>query len=487
MGYAQPLVKLVPDAVMPSDQFGLAVSMSGNTLMVGANFHDDIAEDAGAAFVYEKEGADWNLTDTIVLTEGREGDGFGFSVAVDGNFAIVGALGDDEKGASAGAAYVFFREGTAWHLQSKLTANDGSANDAFGFSVAISGNIALVGARGVDEQGNSSGAAYLFVRSNTGWVQLNKLKPIDGSAGDFFGTSVALNENYAIIGALLANGVDDNAGAAYVFENRGAIWLETAKLAAENGRSLDQFGVSVALEGELIVVGARSNDDKALEAGAAYVFRKQDDGFDQVDYLLARDGVGNDAFGQSVSLTESYIVVGAPGDDDAGASAGAVYLFEEKDGAWLQVAKLRPDENLTNGGMGVAVAASRNQTVAGAWGNEGEEIVSGAAFVFDLTTVLTDVEDETLITPGSGDHFVAYPNPFSGKTKIEFVLPEAQRVSLRVYDVLGREVETLVNGVVVAGRHQVELNLQDKPAGIFFYKLVTPQRHETRAMIHVER
>ena len=211
-----PLAKLEPGASMPGDQFGGAVSISGSTLIVGANFHDEVAEDAGAAFVFEQEGADWRLSDTIVLSEGSEGDGFGFAVAIDGDFAIISALGDDEIGANAGAAYVFFKEGPNWTLQSKLTANDGAANDAFGFSVAISGDLALIGARGADAQGNSAGAAYLFIRSNTGWVQLNKLMPFDGSAGDFFGTSVALNENYAVVGALLANGSEENAGAAYI-------------------------------------------------------------------------------------------------------------------------------------------------------------------------------------------------------------------------------------------------------------------------------
>ncbi|MFK7844495.1 MAG: FG-GAP repeat protein [Rhodothermales bacterium] len=491
MGLAQSIKKLVPDAIMASDQFGRAVSISGNTLIIGANFHDDIAEDAGAAFVYEKEGADWNLSDTIVLTEGSDSDGFGFSVAVDGDFAIIGALGDDEKGINAGAAYIFFRDGAAWSLQSKLTANDGTANDAFGFSVAISGDLALVGARGADEQGNSSGAAYLFVRSNTGWVQLNKLMPINGTGGDFFGTSVALNQNYAVIGALLANGFDDNSGAAYVFENRGAIWLEAGTLIADDGRSLDQFGVSVALSGDLIVVGARSNDDKALEAGAAYVFRKQDDGFAQVDKLLAIDGVGNDAFGQSVSLGDSYIVVGAPGDDDAGSSAGAAYLYEEKNGAWLQVAKLRPEENLTNGGMGVAVAASGTQTVAGAWGSEGEEIVHGAAFVFDLSTVLTDLDVEPFISSRLLKQFAAYPNPFVGSVSIEAVLASAGWAKIVVQDVRGLEIAVLFDGYAVEGRTEVSWDgkgrdAKPQPAGLYFLSVITREGKRSIGVVKIQ-
>lgn len=485
---AQAFTKL--DATMASDQFGLAVSISNNTLIVGANFHDDIAEDVGAAFVYDKDGADWKLSSKIVLAEGHMSDGFGFSVAIDEDFAIVGALGDDEKSDNAGAAYVFFRQGAVWSLESKLTANDAAANDAFGFAVAIKGNIALVGARGADEQGNSSGAAYLFVRSNTGWVQLNKLTPADGGAGDFFGTSVALNENIAVVGALLANGFEENTGAAYVFENRGAIWLETDKLTADDGVSLDQFGASLAVNNGVIVVGARAHDDRVLDAGAAYVFENRGDGYEQIDKLLAFDGASNDAFGHAVSSAASYIIVGAPGDDDEGTNAGAAYLFEEEDGVWRETTKLTSNENLPNSGMGVAVAANRNQTVIGAWGSEGNEIVPGAAFVYDLTTVLTDLETEELIPSSIKDQVFAYPNPFAESLTVELNLASAGWAKVVVYDVQGLEIAVLFDGFAFKGLNAVLWDALDtkghpQPAGLYFISLITHQGKRTIGLVKI--
>lgn len=469
--YAQPSIKLVANDGGTQDQFGGSVSIDGTTLIAGANLNDEVAEDAGAAYIFQQDGSAWSLLQKLTNANGEAGDGFGISVDVHGRFAAVGALGDNEKGDNAGAVYIYQQQGATWVEHAKITADDGSPNDGFGFAVALYNNLLLVGARGVDTNGNSAGAAYLFFQSDDQWVQFAKLLPGDGSSGDFFGTSVDINESYAIISAVLADGEEAGAGAVYVFENRGAIWLETQKLTAASGKSLDQFGISISMHGSNIVVGAASDDDRGIDGGAAYVFTQTDTGFQEITKLVATDSANEDFFGRSVAIEASYAVVGAPGADKMGAGAGAAYLFELSDEGWDQVRRLDPDSNTSGGGFGNAVAVNEGAAVLGAW----EDAAIGAVYVYDVSSVLTSREP-VLVTPETFSELLVYPNPFVDQLSVSFELKSPAHVRINIYDTLGREVGQFFDRVLGQGMHQLRLpNLFASsghiPKGGFFLKI----------------
>jgi hypothetical protein len=211
--------------------------------------------------------------------------------------------------------------------QQKLTASDGAAGDLFGISVAISGELALVGARRDDDNGESSGSAYVFERSGSVWSQVAKLTASDGVRAGFFGTSVAISGDLAVVGAF-QNDDGDNSGSAYVFD-ASAGWSEVARLTASDGALNDGFGGSVAISGDLALVGAFSDDDGGqLSSGSAYVFERSEGVWSQVAKLTATDAAESDQFGVSVSISGDLALVGAHVDDDNGDGSGSAYVFE---------------------------------------------------------------------------------------------------------------------------------------------------------------
>ncbi len=166
----------------------------------------------------------------LTASDAAAGDVFGFSVALSGDTALVGAVGDDDAGSFSGSAYVFVRSGTSWIQQAKLTASDAASNDIFGGSVALIGDTALVGAAGDDDAGSVSGSAYVFVRSGTTWTEQAKLTASDAAAGDRFGIAVALNGSTALVVAPNDDDAAFSSGSAYVFVRSGTTWSQQAKL-----------------------------------------------------------------------------------------------------------------------------------------------------------------------------------------------------------------------------------------------------------------
>ncbi len=314
------------------DNFGRSVAISGETIVVGAwledsnatgvngNEADNSASSAGAAYVFVRNGTTWTQQAYLKASNTETADNFGISVAISGETIVVGAYNEssnatgvngneaDNSATEAGAAYVFVRNGTTWVQQAYLKASNAEERDRFGYSVAISGETIVVGAYqersnatgsngdGTDNSVVNAGAAYVFVRSGTTWTQQVYLKASNTGASDRFGYSVAISGETIIIGAYSessnATGVNGNqmdnneigAGAAYVFARSGGVWSQQAYLKASNTGSVDRFGWSVAISGEMIVVGAfredsnatgvngAQTDDSANDAGAVYVF-----------------------------------------------------------------------------------------------------------------------------------------------------------------------------------------------------------------------
>ncbi|KAL7488917.1 hypothetical protein ACHAW6_014507, partial [Cyclotella cf. meneghiniana] len=388
--------KITPAYGAAEDNFGNSVSISGNVVVVGANYDNDIGDASGAAYIFElnESTGGWNQKAKLTAYDGAGGDYFGASVGISGNFVVVGAYLDDDKGSNSGSAYIFeLNESTgAWDQKAKLTAADGAANDYFGYSVSISGNIVVVGAHLEDEKGDNSGSAYIFeLNENTGvWSQKAKLTAADGSAGDHFGRSVSISEKFVVIGAYLDDDKGTDSGSAYIFElneNTG-VWNQKTKLTAPDGAASDYFGYSVSISGNVAVVGAYLDDDKGGNSGSAYIFELNESTgvWNQKAKLTAADGAGGDYFGYSVSISDKVVVVGAYLDDDKGGSSGSAYMFElnEITGTWNQKAKLTAPDGSSGDNFGNSVSISGNVVVVGAYLDDAKGTDSGSAYIFDL-------------------------------------------------------------------------------------------------------
>lgn len=353
--------KLIARDGASGDLFGFEVAISNSTAIVGA--FNKGPGGAGAAYAFGRSGTSWSQQAELTASDGVASDQFGNSVAIAGSTAVIGAY---RKDSGAGAAYIFVHSGTTWTQQAELTASDRAAGDGFGASVAISGSTVVVGAT----YHSQAGAAYVFVRSGTTWTQQAELSASDGVANDNFGLSVGISGSTAVVGARFNN---STTGAAYVFGRSGSVWSQLAKLTASDGAANDYFGISVAISGTTLVVGAYG---KTSFTGAAYTFTGSGASWSQRAKLMASDGAANDDFGISVAISGSVAVVGSPGK---AASTGAAYVFVRSGTAWSQLAKLTASDGAPNDQFGTSVGASGTSGIVGAYVNNQSR---GAAYVF---------------------------------------------------------------------------------------------------------
>lgn len=272
----------------------------------------------------------------------------GYRVAIHGDYAIVGAYtSNSPAGLGTGLAYIFFQEGGVWKQQDLLIANDTEADDFFGGSVAINESFAVVGAWGDDIGSDlNQGSVYIFSRNGTNWTQQSKITAADGVDNDFFGYSVDINaDNFLIIGAYGDdNGGNINQGGAYIYKGTaglgGFIWTLQAKLTASDGAFGDNFGAAVSISGSYALVGAYGDDVGAnTDQGSVYSFYEFTNlagwttGQAYHQKLVAADGDAFDYFGISISQSSSQAVIGASGDDvGANSDQGSVYTFTQTGG-----------------------------------------------------------------------------------------------------------------------------------------------------------
>jgi murein DD-endopeptidase MepM/ murein hydrolase activator NlpD len=262
----------------------------------------------------------------LIASDGEHNDQFGKSVSISGDYAIVGADGDNDH---TGSAYIFQRTGSSWTEVSKIKASDGAPSDRFGWSVAISGDYAIVGADSDDDNGIYSGSAYIFQRTGSSWSQLQKLTASDGAAYDYFGKSVSISGDYAIVGAAGDddNGPYSNSGSAYIFQRTGSSWSQLQKLTASDGAAYDYFGECVAISGNYAIAGAHCDDDNGINSGSAYIFQRTGSSWSQLQKLTASDGASGDEFGRFAFISGDYAIVGAFRDDDNGMNSGSAYVY----------------------------------------------------------------------------------------------------------------------------------------------------------------
>jgi len=369
------LFKLLPADGAAGDRFGWGVAISGTTAIVGATNDDDNGDTSGSAYLFDT--ATGQQVAKLLPSDGSSGDWFGESVAIDGSLAIVGAKVNDDGGNSTGSAYLF--DTTTGQEVFKLLAGDKNKDDHFGQSVGISGTIAVIGAWGDDDNGGNSGSAYLFDVTNG--QEIVKLLPSDAGGGDQFGVSVGVSGTTAIVGSYRHDDNGSDAGAAYLFDT--ITHQQIAVLLASDGAAGDNFGEAVSISGGIAIVGARLDDDNGDNSGSAYLFDATTG--QQLAKLLPNDGAADECFGTSVAVSGNVAIVGAI---ERGES-GSAYLFNVTTGQ--QIAKLlssyAPDE------FGIRVGVSGATAIVGADKDDDNGSDSGSAFLFDANILSLDSID----------------------------------------------------------------------------------------------
>ncbi|MBK8464960.1 MAG: hypothetical protein IPL32_03940 [Chloracidobacterium sp.] len=309
------------------DGFGAAVSISGDTLIVGAlRQGDPNLGDYGAAYIYVRTGSTWTLQkklsplDTpLAKCEGQ----FGKSVAISGDTVLIGTDGCLQFTEHSAMVHVFVREGTTWTQQALLTAIDEGNDDSFGESAALSGDTAIIG--DPDRSGQGPEAAYIFVRCGTEWTRQQRLMPSDG--GDkYFGGSVAISGNTVIVGGPEEPGIlNGTAGSAYIFVNDGTTWTQQQKLKADSGSITSRyFGAGVGILGDTVVVGKRSEGTLQASRGQALIYARSGTTW-TLQETLSGTGPLNDDFGFSAAISPDAVIIGSRFDL---AGVGSAYAID---------------------------------------------------------------------------------------------------------------------------------------------------------------
>lgn len=599
--------KLVSSDRDLGDYFGGSVSISGNYAIVGAQHEDndvnnqfDMGE-AGGAYIFKKIEGNWEFVQKIVASDRAVGDNFGYSVCISGDYAIVGAAWENEDSLGnnnlndAGSAYIFKNIDGHWTQIKKLTAQDRMDADNFGYSVAIDQDFAIVGARYQDYDSNgqnvieSAGAVYVFKNNSDNWNQIQKIVSNDRGYKDYFGSAVSLSGEHFIVGSAWENensagtSTLSDAGSAYIFKKVGTTWVQEQKLVPLDRETADNFGYSVAISGTVAVIGARYEDhdengqNGISAAGSAYIFEYLNGNWVQTKKAVASDRAYEAQFGWSVAAYGDFALVGAFQEDsdqnhlNSLSNAGAAYLFKKEYGNWMEIQKLTASDRNSGDNFGISVAVLEDYSLIGAFYQDYDETGqnglsnAGAAYFFQNSQVLPvefskftghrvsnrvalnwetssesgnyGFEVQRLVTSldkntndwkaigfvqGHGtstvSHFYSYedispvstdkmelnyrlkqidlnggyqysnsicvnevisgfhllsvyPNPFNPISTIRFSLTETGYISLKIFNLMGQDVAELVNSVLPAGVHEVEFEGENLASGKYFIRL----------------
>lgn len=381
--------KLLSSDMQGGDKFGQSLALSGTTAIIGAPYDHPATTQFGAAYFFEWNGSAWVQAQKVQASDPAYGASFGIAVAIDGDVAVVGAPIDDTLAFQSGAAYVFRRVGGTWIEEQKLKANDPTVGAEIGRAVSVRGDTVLIGAELDSQSGWFAGAAYVFERIGGTWTETQKLFSGDPDDGDAFGCSLSLSGTRVLIGALTDDAAvpSSNRGAAYVFENAGGLWIEQQKLTASDAGDNDYMGSSVSLDGTTALIGAHGNSGPPFHAGAAYVFELQLGVWSEAQKLTAGDPSVDDTFGISVALSGDVALIGACSDDDLASQSGSAYAFRRVGSTWVQTGKLLALDGGTNNLFGLTAALSGATAIIGAPFDDDAcpgTCFSGSAYVFAL-------------------------------------------------------------------------------------------------------
>ena len=377
-----------------NDAFGQAVAVSGVYAVVGAPFHDEPADAAGAAYVFRWDGVLWSQQAKLTASDAEEGDEFGWSVAIDGGYAAIAAPGHED-----GAVYVLRRDGDTWIEQARLTSDDGGAGDEFGQRVSISGDRIAIGAPRHDLTDatdraagvQNAGAVYVYRRDDNGtpadrdddiWIQQAKLSAIGPADGDELGSSVSISGDVVLAGAPFRAAGGSGSGAAYVFRYDGSAWSQEGTIAPQGGSPPSYFGGTASVSSDYAAVGAFFNTADVESGPAVYVFERSGSFWMQRAYHeVGKPGALADGVAVCVTIEGDTVLTGAAFDKVGGDPVGTVTILDRSGGAWNVWSTVTASDAGPSDRFGQSVAIGGGYAVVGAPKNDDGGSDSGSAYL----------------------------------------------------------------------------------------------------------
>ena len=484
--------KLLASDGAENDEFGRGLALGDDIAIVGAAADDnENGVDAGGVYIYALNGTSWTEDAKLLADDGMEEDNFGYSVALDGDYLVIGAPWTNDLADKSGAAYIFHRDpDDNWSQQAKLIASDGGPDNRFGIAVDISGGYVIVGAFFDDDYGTRSGSAYIFERDGGTWTEQTILQASDAAESDWFGVSVAIDGDMAAVGSRYddnENGTD--AGGVYIFSRDGESWSEQQKIIAPDGAEGDLFHTVNLAEGYL-TIGAYNKNIDDTHTGAAYLYQYHEGPWELQQEITASDGQDGDYFGSRVAIYQNRMAISAYRCNDLGTNSGAIYLYEYEDSAWNETEKITAFDGEANDNFGLPVEINDKYLLAAARTDDDKGENSGSVYIYNIdTTNTTGIEtDMNTPVPTTFELFQAYPNPFNPETRIRFNIPETGHVKLEIFNINGRRVATLTDQVYDAGQHAVTWRGMTSgglqaASGMYFYRIRYRDQSITQKML----
>ena len=395
--------KLVAGDGAAGDEFGISLALDGDTMVVAADQENSAA---GAVYVFTRQSdGTWTELQKLSASDAAAGAEFGYSVGVSGDWIAVGSRLEDVSKTNAGAVYLFERQGGAFSEVQKIRPNDFARHDHFGSALEIQGTRLVVGAPRNDDDGMDSGSAYVFEESGGSWSQVAKVTASNAEAGDLFPHTISLDGDHVLFSTIY----DDNfAGAAYIFDRQGdGSWTETELLTANDKKAGAEFGSALALSGDRLLVAARLDQAGGTNAGSVYAFGWDGASWNQSDKFRGSDTAAHDQFGFSLDLDGNRAVAGAIRAKTSGfTNAGKTYVFERQGGGtWVQVARMFVCDPAVNDFQGWASAIDGHRIAVSAVSDDELGANAGAAYVAE-SEFLRSTDGISIITGGSVDFFV---------------------------------------------------------------------------------
>jgi hypothetical protein len=372
---------LKPTAVKEDDYFARGADISGNYIIMSASGDDDNGSGAGAAYIFHLENETWIEQQKLTPGDGEAGDLFGYPAVISGEYAAIGARGDDDKGEDAGAVYIFHNNGITWIEQQKLTPVDGEPGDGFGSCVALSGNRLIAGARGDDDSGEDAGAVYIFYREDASWSEQQKLVPENSEQDDGFGYGLGISDGYVFVGAPYDDEKGSDSGAVYVYGWTGTTWIRWQKLLPPGGQAQTHFGYQLALDGRSAIISSTFNNN-GNTSGLAYIYNRGDVIWTLQQELLLSGSIPLHSV-IPVAVFNDYVLIGNPHDNSTGNCTGSVTCYQSHENMWTVLPQLIPSDCASYNGFGYSVSLSAEYIVIGAFSESVNENHSGAVYTYN--------------------------------------------------------------------------------------------------------
>jgi len=484
------IAKLTASDSEAYDEFGYSVNIDGNNIVVGAKRNG-----GGSAYVFSKPVDEWITgIETAILTasDNVNGDYFGSSVSISNDQIAIGAYGDDDNGSSSGSVYLYEKPMEGWinnSENSKIIATDGLESDYFASSISISGSKLIVGAMYSDENDDNNGSVYLYEKDLNEWSNSSQNKIVQAeytNINDYYGTTVSNNGEYSIIGS---PGYKNNTGCAYVVHHKGNKWETVAKLTSSDSAVDDEFGCSVDIYGDYVVIGATGDNDNSSgsKSGSAYVFKKPETGWEDMTETAKLTATDAGIFGYAVGISGNYIVVGAKRDQDNIIGVGSAYVYEKPISGWVdmtETAKLSATSIDINDMFGTSVDISGDYIVVGAYKGLWNY---GVAYVYKKPeTGWVDIMQIARLRPSDGisNELFGRSVSISGDViAVSAIYDENQKGSVYVFEKPAEGWINMNENAKLTGSNCKSLSCFGKAVGVFEDKIVASSTFESSVYI----